>query len=311
MAPYFFCPGPNGKAQSTQLEDGMSNEIKWSCEVYGALYPWVTARKLDGTGTDQLATGVSTSVATSSVRGICPPGWYLPNDADWGVMLNGVEGCANATASTSEVSPLNPPCNHFLVPSQQAAIALSTSGAPGGPGVNSAGGSLGNMQMSGFNPESATVYYYNLGYQAGKLLKATPTCPSGTLCDNLADNVSSGTFGLYAANNSDGTPKTRYAFTRWMYAGKEASGSDRFGFSVLPAGFRSSQSTGADRSVFAGRGQYAIFLSSTYYIGTNTNTSPVLRGFFHDDTEVKRFYSSTTANGYYHAYSVRCARSGK
>jgi uncharacterized protein (TIGR02145 family) len=306
--PYFFCPGPNRETQSVAQENGSSNEIKWSCEVYGALYPWYTARKLDGTGTEQATTNITNAVTTSSVRGVCPPGWYLPNDADWGIMLNGAEGCANPTAATSETSPLNPPCNHFLNVSLRS-VTLEVNGYPGGAGANSAAGSLGNMQMGGFNPVTAKIYYYDLGYQAGKVLKATPTCPTGSLCDNLVDNPPKGAFGLYAENNSDGTQKTRYAFTRWMYAGKEASGSDRFGFSVLPAGFRSSQQNSqqgnSDRSVFAGRGQYAIFLSSSYY--NNNSTSPVLRGFFHDATEVKRFYAEGST-ALYHAYSVRCMK---
>jgi uncharacterized protein (TIGR02145 family) len=304
--PYFFCPGPNGKAQTTQLEDGNSNEIKWSCETYGALYPWYTARKLDGTGTRQNATPITSAATTSAVRGICPPSWYLPNDADWGAMLNGAEGCANPSAPTTEVSPLNPPCNHFIVPSSPTAIQLTMNGTPGGVGIDADGGLMGNMQMQGFNPISnAAIYYFDLGYQAGKVLKATPTCPTTKICDNLG-SASSTTFGLYAVNNSDGTLKARYASTRWVYASKEASGSDRFGFSVLPAGFRSSQASNANTSVFAGRGQYAIFLSSSYFNGSSG--SPVLRGFFHDATEVKRFYASTPENGLYHAFSVRCMR---
>jgi uncharacterized protein (TIGR02145 family) len=307
---FFFCPGPNHRAQSTQPEDGVKNDIKWSCEVYGALYPWQTARKLDGTGAEQATTAITSSVNTSTVRGICPPGWYLPNDADWGIMLNSAEGCATPAVTSADVLPLNPPCNHFLIPSTQTAIALTATGIPGGAGENGNGGSLGNMQMTGFNPITSNnaIYYYDLGYQAGKVLKATPTCPTSTLCDNLATNTPSGTFGLYAENNANGTPKVRYAYTRWMYGGREASGSDRFGFSVLPAGFRSSQQAGANVSVFAGRGQYAIFLSSTYYNYNSNNTSPVLRGFFHDATEVKRFYAQSSANALYHAFSVRCVK---
>ncbi|MDR0711085.1 MAG: hypothetical protein LBF67_01900 [Prevotellaceae bacterium] len=306
-SPYFFCPGPNGIATSTLLEDGSSNEIKWSCEVYGALYPWYTARRLDGSGDDQPSTAITSGIASSSVRGICPPGWYLPNDADWGIMLNSVEGCATPYAASAEASPLNPPCNHFLIPSKQDAMALSTTGAPAAASQSPVKGSLGNMQMQGFNPLSnATIYYYDLGYQAGKVLKATPTCPTANICDNIAISDPSGTFGLYATNDPSGAPKVRYAFTRWMYADKEASGSDRFGFSVLPAGFRSSQSSGSDVSVFAGRGQYAIFLSSSHY--NSNSTAPVLRGFFHDAIEVKRFYSSSSNNGLNHAYSVRCVK---
>jgi uncharacterized protein (TIGR02145 family) len=304
--PYFYCPGPNGRVTSLALEDGLSNETKWSCEVYGALYPWYTASRLDGSGGSHQATAIGASTATSSIRGICPPTWYLPNDADWGIMLNSVEGCAAPEIPSRDVSPLNPPCNHFLLPSTQTAIAESVPGRVGGETSNAATGLLGNMQMEGVNPTNATIYYYNLGYQAGKVLKATPTCPGGAICDNLADNNPAGTFGLFAQNNSDGTQKFRYAFTRWVYAGKEASGSDRFGFSVLPAGFRSSQGTGDNVSIFVGRGQYAIFLSSSYY--SSSSVSPVLRGFFYDATEVKRFYGSASNPSLYHAYSVRCMK---
>jgi uncharacterized protein (TIGR02145 family) len=312
---HFFCPGPNGRVQSTSIEDGSNNEIKWSCEVYGALYSWSTARRLDGTGTEQSTTAITNVSTTSAVRGICPPNWFLPNDADWGIMLNGAEGCANPATSTTEVSPLNPPCNHFLAPpsnsSSTTAIELSMVGVPGGGGVNSNGGSLGNLQMTNFNPlNNSSIYYYDLGFQAGKVLKATPTCPLPTLCDNLGSSSSS-EFGLYADNNNDGTAKTRHAFTRWMFADIDASGSDRFGFSVLPAGFRSSQQSGNDRSVFAGRGQYAIFLSSTHYQASTYTSTPVLRGFFHDALEVKRFYPSNTDHGLYHAFSVRCVRNGE
>ena len=304
--PYFFCPGPNHQAGATPMEDGNSNEIKWSCEVYGALYPWYTARRLDGSGADQALADITSAATSSAARGICPPGWYLPNDADWGIMLNSVEGCAAPEAPSTEVEPLNPPCNHFLIPSTPTAIALATTGYPGKAGENAFLGLLGNMQMVGFNPlKTASIYYYDLGYQAGKVLKATPTCPTNVICDNVARNDPKGDFGLYAENNGDGTQKVRYAFTRWAYAGKEASGSDRFGFSVLPAGFRSSQPDVSNTSVFAGRGQYAIFLSSTHY-GSGNKAAPVLRGFFHDATEVKRFYGSSPENGVYHAYSVRC-----
>jgi uncharacterized protein (TIGR02145 family) len=302
--PTFFCPGPSGATSSTPVEDGDHNEIKWSCEVYGALYQWRTALSFDGTGSTSNSSGIVSAPTTSTIRGICPPGWYLPNDADWGIMLNSAEGCADPTKSTAETSPLNPPCNHFLTISTSN-INVSASGRTNS-GVNAAKGELGNMQMENFNSASANIYYYNLGYQAGKVLKATPTCPTNLLCDNLH---TSGTpdAGLLAENDANGAPKTRNASTRWMYESKEASGSDRFGFSVLPAGFRSSQENAnpsPSNSVFAGRGQYAIFLSSSHY---SNGLSPVLRGFFHDATEVKRFYGTQSAK--YHAFSVRCIRS--
>jgi hypothetical protein len=112
----YWCPGGltitpgeaqilDGKTQSpantniTLTTGGMG-----ACKTYGALYTWNTAIRLDGRGMEHSPTSVG---VTSITQGICPEGWKLPSDADWGMMLNAVEGCSEFTESTTKA-----PCNH-------------------------------------------------------------------------------------------------------------------------------------------------------------------------------------------------------
>ncbi len=82
----FWCPGASGALTSEPAD----------CEGgYGALYAWSTAAALDGTTwvaptffTTNTAYGNPTSLCS---RGICPQGWHIPSDGEWGDMLNAVE----------------------------------------------------------------------------------------------------------------------------------------------------------------------------------------------------------------------------
>ncbi len=84
----FWCPGTNG-ATTSLLTD---------CNTWGALYTWECAVSLDGTGvweepaSSQIYTNIVSGNPTSTCsRGICPQGWHLPSDREWGDMLNAVE----------------------------------------------------------------------------------------------------------------------------------------------------------------------------------------------------------------------------
>jgi uncharacterized protein (TIGR02145 family) len=78
-----------------------------ACETYGALYTWNTATRLRGRGAQQINPSRS---AWSTMQGICPDGWYLPGDGDWGYLLNSLEGC-----DTVDLPNLAVPCNHLSV----------------------------------------------------------------------------------------------------------------------------------------------------------------------------------------------------
>jgi uncharacterized protein (TIGR02145 family) len=99
----YWCPG-TGKSSSS-----------YSCEVYGALYTWETAMMLDGTGTwtEDIKANTAASAGTynhgrtahngagAGGRGICPPNWHVPTDAEWSLFLDAVEGAGSAHSDAS------------------------------------------------------------------------------------------------------------------------------------------------------------------------------------------------------------------
>jgi uncharacterized protein (TIGR02145 family) len=99
---HFWCPGTNGATSSTRE----------SCDVWGALYSWQTAMMLDGKYAssntwDQSWTNPGTHCITIQSgctlnygrtesgsyggRGICPPNWHVPSDAEWGYIFNAMD----------------------------------------------------------------------------------------------------------------------------------------------------------------------------------------------------------------------------
>lgn len=79
-----------------------------SCANYGALYSWRTAMALNGR-TNSFESSPTAVGARSIIQGICPDGWLLPGDYDWGVMLNSVEDCLDPTIG------MTAPCDHVSV----------------------------------------------------------------------------------------------------------------------------------------------------------------------------------------------------
>jgi uncharacterized protein (TIGR02145 family) len=95
----FWCPAGNGSNVAT------SSANRAGCTLYGALYSWETAMMVDGKWSDEWHSSSSFSEPTGqygtsttsgntnnnargvSKRGICPPNWHVPTDAEWGDML--------------------------------------------------------------------------------------------------------------------------------------------------------------------------------------------------------------------------------
>ncbi|MCL2283387.1 MAG: hypothetical protein FWC26_08740 [Fibromonadales bacterium] len=68
------------------------NEDENNCTKYGHLYDWATAMALPA--------DCNTSTCTSQIqfphRGICPEGWHIPSNSDWGTLMTAVGGEAEA-----------------------------------------------------------------------------------------------------------------------------------------------------------------------------------------------------------------------
>jgi uncharacterized protein (TIGR02145 family) len=96
----YWCPsgGSADSSKSTAMELEYRNNDNAiptvSCNTYGAIYSWYTAMSLNGR-TYNASVGqpsYPTPYGESSVsQGICPDGWYIPSDYDWGYMLNSAE----------------------------------------------------------------------------------------------------------------------------------------------------------------------------------------------------------------------------
>ncbi len=90
----FWCPGGTpvgGRANSSDIQN---------CNVWGALYTFGTSVMLNGTGDIVDFEGNIVNLETPEndnqpkIQGVCPPGWYLPDDRTFGNMLNMVETAA-------------------------------------------------------------------------------------------------------------------------------------------------------------------------------------------------------------------------
>jgi uncharacterized protein (TIGR02145 family) len=97
----FWCPAGVNGAQAT-----VSSANRAGCTLYGALYTYETAMMVDGKWSDETHSSSSfveptgeygTSTTSGNInnnargatkRGICPPNWHVPTDAEWGNMLN-------------------------------------------------------------------------------------------------------------------------------------------------------------------------------------------------------------------------------
>jgi uncharacterized protein (TIGR02145 family) len=92
----FWCPAGNAANTVTSSPD------RAGCILYGALYTYETAMMVDGKWSDESHTnsdfsepsystvenaGNTNNGARGGTRGICPPNWHVPTDAEWGNML--------------------------------------------------------------------------------------------------------------------------------------------------------------------------------------------------------------------------------
>jgi uncharacterized protein (TIGR02145 family) len=110
----YWCPGipPRGVSNATATSG------QPACSVFGALYTWNTAMRRNGFSPAQDA--AQKRDVFSEVQGICPEGWILPSDFDWGVMLNAAEGCESSAMFQMDGAA---PCNHLASKTAQRSSA--------------------------------------------------------------------------------------------------------------------------------------------------------------------------------------------
>ena len=83
-----------------------------NCDIYGGLYEWNEAMQYE------TAEGAS---------GICPPGWHIPKDSEWDVLINLYDGWENAAGSLKEAG-----YQHWNPPNTGATNNSGFTALPGG-----------------------------------------------------------------------------------------------------------------------------------------------------------------------------------
>jgi uncharacterized protein (TIGR02145 family) len=103
----FWCPAGTTPVNPADLATvTVSSADRAGCRLYGALYTFETAMMVDGKWSDETHSnsnfaeptgqyGLSTTSGNTNnnargvtKRGICPPNWHVPTDAEWGNMFN-------------------------------------------------------------------------------------------------------------------------------------------------------------------------------------------------------------------------------
>lgn len=104
----------DAKSQSDNdtIEKYCYNNTEDSCSIYGGLYQWNEMKQY---------------VAAEGVQGICPDGWYLPTDAEWGYMVAFLDGESFAGGKMKEEGLV-----HWATPNTGATNASRFTALPGG-----------------------------------------------------------------------------------------------------------------------------------------------------------------------------------
>jgi len=70
-------------------------EIQANCDKYGRLYDYATAKDIDKKYNDEEYSG-----SDVKHQGICPAGWHIPNDNEWGALIRTVNSdCSSAAGN--------------------------------------------------------------------------------------------------------------------------------------------------------------------------------------------------------------------
>jgi uncharacterized protein (TIGR02145 family) len=76
------------------------NNQESNCATYGRLYDWSMAMALASTYNSTLYS------ATTKHKGVCPSGWHLPSDAEWGALTQSVNPSCSLTGSCANAGKL-------------------------------------------------------------------------------------------------------------------------------------------------------------------------------------------------------------
>jgi uncharacterized protein (TIGR02145 family) len=131
------------------------NDNETNCATYGRLYDWATAMGLPSKCNNTLSTSDAECTISAKHKGICPSGWHLPSDAEWGALMTAVGGSGTAGTKLKATSGWNENGN--------GTDNYGFAALPGGYG--SSGGSFDNAGNRGNWQSASEVNSYDAYYR--------------------------------------------------------------------------------------------------------------------------------------------------
>lgn len=117
-------PGVNDQMNNMIIEKYCYDNDDANCSIYGGLYQWGEAV--------QYANGASNNSSWNPpppghVQGICPPGWHVPSQPEWDILVNYLGGASVAGGKLKEAG-----LAHWADPNTDATNISGFTGLPGG-----------------------------------------------------------------------------------------------------------------------------------------------------------------------------------
>jgi uncharacterized protein (TIGR02145 family) len=102
------------------------NDLESGCAIYGGLYQWA----------EMMNYSTASNSIPSGRQGVCPPGWHIPSDAEWCILmvfLDATVGCDESPAGTDIGGRLKEEgITHWLNPNTGATNSSNFTALPGG-----------------------------------------------------------------------------------------------------------------------------------------------------------------------------------
>jgi uncharacterized protein (TIGR02145 family) len=99
-----------------------------NCDTYGGLYQWAEMLQYFNGASN---TTSWTSAPTGNVQGICPPGWHLPTDDEWAILVSHLGGADIAGGKLKEIGT-----NHWSGANTGATNLSGFTALPGGSRIS-------------------------------------------------------------------------------------------------------------------------------------------------------------------------------
>jgi len=117
-------PGAQDQSNNGTVEKYCYDNNDANCATYGGLYQWAEAVQYLNGATNTVNWS---PVPSNHVQGLCPSGWHIPTNAEWGTLMNYLGGITVAGGKLKEVGLL-----HFSSPNAGATNESGFTALPGG-----------------------------------------------------------------------------------------------------------------------------------------------------------------------------------